>query len=194
MSHNVYSDKSVANRNILNHIINSTYHDNLTDLTEKRYTIKQIFTFLGELFAAFLLFGGFIYLISISDALDQHMLEFLGRKDDRENHKRCQANWPHCSGADGESPYMYKTISWRKSSMPREGETIRQIRSPATKPRRWATTWSLSSSGSVPSVWALTNTMMRSPRFMPMRICLRSAWTPSSSTTATRSKPVTASS
>ena len=79
MSHNVYSDKSVANRNILNHIINSTSHDNLTDLTEKRYTIKQIFTFLGELFAAFLLFGGFIYLISISDALDQHMLEFLGR-------------------------------------------------------------------------------------------------------------------
>ena len=79
LSHNVYSDKRVANRNILNHIINSTYHSNLTDLTEKRYTIKQIFTFLGEVVAAFLLFGGFIYLISISDALDQHMLEFLGR-------------------------------------------------------------------------------------------------------------------
>ena len=79
MSHNVYSDKRVANRNILNHIINSTYHSKLTDLTEKRYTIKQIFTFLGELLAAFLLFGGFIYLISISDALDQHMLEFMGR-------------------------------------------------------------------------------------------------------------------
>ena len=79
MSHNVYSDKRVANRNILNHIINSTYHSNLTDLTEKRNTIKQIFTFLGELLAAFLLIGGFIYLISISDALDQHMLEFMGR-------------------------------------------------------------------------------------------------------------------
>ena len=79
MSHNVYGDKSVANRNILNHIINSTYHSNLTDLTEKRNTIKQIFTFLGELLAAFLLIGGFIYLISISDALDQHMLEFMGR-------------------------------------------------------------------------------------------------------------------
>jgi len=79
MSHNVYSDKSVANRNILNHIINSTYQTRSTQLTEKTYTIKQIFTFLGELFAAFLLFGGFIYLISISDALDQHMLEFLGR-------------------------------------------------------------------------------------------------------------------
>jgi len=79
MSHNVYSDKSVANRNILNHIINSTYQTRSTQLTEKSYTIKQIFTFLGELLAAFLLFGGFIYLISISDALDQHMLEFLGR-------------------------------------------------------------------------------------------------------------------
>ena len=79
MSHNVYSDKSVANRNILNHIINSTYQTRPTQLTEKSYTIKQIFTFLGELLAATLLFGGFIYLISISDALDQHMLEFLGR-------------------------------------------------------------------------------------------------------------------
>ena len=79
MSHNVYSDKSVANRNILNHIINSTYQTRSTQLTEKTYSIKQIFTFLGELLAAFLLFGGFIYLISISDALDQHMLEFLGR-------------------------------------------------------------------------------------------------------------------
>ena len=79
MSHNVYSDKSVANRNILNHIINSTYQTRSTHLTEKSYTIKQIFTFLGELLAATLLFGGFIYLISISDALDQHMLEYMGR-------------------------------------------------------------------------------------------------------------------
>ena len=79
MSHNVYSDKRVANRNILNHIINSTYHSNLTDLTEKRYTIKQIFTFLGELLAVFLLFGGFIFLISISDGFDQHLMEWMGR-------------------------------------------------------------------------------------------------------------------
>lgn len=79
MSHNVYSDRSVANRNILNHIINSTYQTNLTQLDERHFTLKQIFTFLGELFAAFLLFGGFIYLISISDALDQHILEFMGR-------------------------------------------------------------------------------------------------------------------
>lgn len=79
LSHNVYRVKSVADRNILNHIINSTYQTNVTDLTEKRYTIKQIFSFLGEVLAAFFLFGGFIYLISISDALDQHMLEYLGR-------------------------------------------------------------------------------------------------------------------
>ena len=79
MSHNVYTVKSVANRNILNHIINSTYQTRSTHLTEKRYTIKQIFTFLGELLAAFILFGSFIFLIAISDGIDQHIMEWMGR-------------------------------------------------------------------------------------------------------------------
>ena len=79
MSHNVYSDKSVANRNILNHIINSTYHSNLTDLTEKRYTIKQIFSFVFECIAAIVFFVGIGFLISVSDGLDQHLLEWMGR-------------------------------------------------------------------------------------------------------------------
>lgn len=79
MSHNVYSDRSVANRNILNHIINSTYQTRSTQLTEKSYTIKQIFTFLGELLAALLLFGGFVFLIAISDGIDQHLMEWMGR-------------------------------------------------------------------------------------------------------------------
>ena len=79
MSHNVYCHKSVANRNILNHIINSTYQTKSTHLTEKSYTIKQIFSFLGELLAATILFGGFIYLIAISDGIDQHIIELMGR-------------------------------------------------------------------------------------------------------------------
>lgn len=79
LSHNVYSVKSVANRNILNHIINSTYHSNLTDLSDQRYSIKQIFVFLVELITVMILFGGFAFLISISDSFDQHMLEWMGR-------------------------------------------------------------------------------------------------------------------
>lgn len=79
MSHNVYSDSSVANRNILNHIINSTYQTNLTELDEKRFTLKQIFTFIVELIACVVLFGSFIFLISISDSLDVHLMEFMGR-------------------------------------------------------------------------------------------------------------------
>ena len=79
MSHNVYSDKSVANRNILNHIINSTYQTRLTDLTEQRYSIKQIFVFLAELITVMILFGGFAFLISLSDSFDQHLMEWMGR-------------------------------------------------------------------------------------------------------------------
>lgn len=79
MSHNVYSDKSVANRNILNHIINSTYHSNLTELDERRFTLKEIFTFIMEFIALGLMFAIFIFFISISDGFDAHIIEWMGR-------------------------------------------------------------------------------------------------------------------
>ena len=79
MSHNVYSDKSVANRNILNHIINSTYQTNLTELDEKRFTLKEIFTFIVEFIALGLMFAIFIFFISISDGFDAHIMEWMGR-------------------------------------------------------------------------------------------------------------------
>ena len=79
LSHNVYRDKSVANRNILNHIINSTYQTELPDHTEKRYTIKQIATFIMEFIALALMFAIFIFFISISDGFDAHIMEWMGR-------------------------------------------------------------------------------------------------------------------
>ena len=79
LSHNVYSDKSVANRNILNHIINSTYQTNLTELDEKRFTLKEIFTFIVEFIALGLMFAIFIFFISISDGFDAHIMEWMGR-------------------------------------------------------------------------------------------------------------------
>ena len=79
LSHNVYSGKSVANRNILNHIINSTYHSNLTELDERRFTLKEIFTFILEFIALGLMFAIFIFFISISDGLDAHLMEWMGR-------------------------------------------------------------------------------------------------------------------
>ena len=79
MSHNVYSDKSVADRNILNHIINSTYQTNLTELDEKRFPLKEIFTFVFEFIALALMFGTFIFFMSISDGFDAHMMEWMGR-------------------------------------------------------------------------------------------------------------------
>ena len=79
MSHNVYSDRSVANRNILNHIINSTYQTNLTELDEKRFTLKEIFTFIMEFIALALMFAIFIFFISISDGFDAHIMEWMGR-------------------------------------------------------------------------------------------------------------------
>ena len=79
MSHNVYSDRSVANRNILNHIINSTYQTNLTELDEKRFTLKEIFTFIMEFIALALMFAIFIFAISISDGFDAHIMEWMGR-------------------------------------------------------------------------------------------------------------------
>ena len=79
MSHNVYGDKSVANRNILNHIINSTYQTNLTGLDERRFTLKEIFTFVMEFIALALMFAIFIFFISVSDGFDAHIMEWMGR-------------------------------------------------------------------------------------------------------------------
>ena len=79
LSHNVYGDKSVANRNILNHIINSTYQTNLTGLDERRFTLKEIFTFIMEFIALALMFAIFIFFISVSDGFDAHIMELMGR-------------------------------------------------------------------------------------------------------------------
>ena len=79
MSHNVYCHKPVVDRNILNHIINTTYQNRLVSNEPRRFSLKEIFTFILEFAALLIAFGMFVFFISISDGLDQHMIEWLGR-------------------------------------------------------------------------------------------------------------------
>ena len=79
MSHNVYWHNKVGNHNILNHIINTTDQTRLVSNDERRFSLKEIFTFILEFAALLIAFGVFVFFISISDGLDQHMIEWMGR-------------------------------------------------------------------------------------------------------------------
>ena len=79
LSHNIYSHYKVGNHNILNHIINATDQTRLVSNDERRFSLKEIFTFILEFAALLIAFGVFVFFISISDGLDQHMIEWMGR-------------------------------------------------------------------------------------------------------------------
>ena len=79
MSHNVYWHNKVGNHNILNHIINTTDQTRLVSNDERRFSLKEIVTCVLEFAALLIAFGMFVFFISISDGLDQHMIEWMGR-------------------------------------------------------------------------------------------------------------------
>ncbi len=79
LSHNVYWHNKVGNHNILNHIINTTDQTRLVSNGERRFSPKEIFTYVLEFAALLIAFGVFVFFISISDGLDQHMIEWMGR-------------------------------------------------------------------------------------------------------------------
>lgn len=65
-------------KNLMYHILNNQPHNTIDDGV-KRYSLKEIFTFIAEFIACALLFAMFIFFISISDGFDQHIIEWMGR-------------------------------------------------------------------------------------------------------------------
>lgn len=68
-----------TNKNVINHIINASDQSTHIDDGQKRYTLGEIFARILEGAAATIMFGVLIYFLSISDSLDQHLMEWMGR-------------------------------------------------------------------------------------------------------------------
>ena len=64
-------------KNLMYHIINNEHHNEIDDGV-RRYSMKEIFAFIGETLAVLLLFGTLIFFLSISDGIDQHLMNYLG--------------------------------------------------------------------------------------------------------------------
>ena len=64
-------------KNLMYHIINNEHHNEIDDGI-KRYSMKEILAFVGETLAVLVLFGTLIFFLSISDGIDQHLMNYLG--------------------------------------------------------------------------------------------------------------------
>jgi len=64
-------------KNLMYHILNNEHHNEIDDGV-KRYSMKEILAFVGEALAVLVLFGTLIFFLSISDGIDQHLMNYLG--------------------------------------------------------------------------------------------------------------------